>query len=183
MEGAWKNKTGHLISLSVQQLVDCAHKGHNGCNGGAMTMAFHHIINHGGIEAQEDYPNNPKDKYGHCKFDKHKVVATFSDYIHVEKGSESALKTAVATVGPISIGIDATHFHHYISGVFDPPVCSSTDLDHGVLVVGYGHEKGKDYWLVKNSWGAHWGIGGYVKMVRNKDNTCGVATSAAYIVA
>merc|ERR1712203_50265 len=105
----------------------------------------------------------------------------------VASGSEPDLQKAVATVGPVSVAIDASQytFQLYSSGIYHDDNCSSQFLDHGVLAVGYGSAKTgaiKDYWLVKNSWGTDWGMKGYIKMSRNNNN-CGIATSASYPVA
>lgn len=98
------------------------------------------------------------------------------------ESSEAALQQAVATIGPVSVGIDANHtsIMHYHSGIYNEPDCSSEKLDHAVLVVGYGSEEAGDFWIVKNSWGTDWGMDGYIKMSRNNNNNCGIATSASY---
>eukprot|EP00128_Syssomonas_multiformis_P007592 Colp12_sorted_trinity150504_noHs@19982 len=145
-----------------------------------MDNAFTYIKKVGGIEQESAYPYTAKD--GTCKFDKTKVAATVTGYVDIPEGSESGLLNAVGTVGPVSVAIDASQysFQFYSSGVYDESACSSTQLDHGVLVVGYGTENGKDYWIVKNSWGGAWGDAGYIKMARNKKNQCGIATAASY---
>ncbi len=85
-------------------------------------------------------------------------------------------------IGPITATINGSrwNFQLYQSGVYYEPDCSDLGLDRSVLVVGYGSEKGQDYWLVKNSWGTHWGEEGYIKMARNRDNNCGIATQPRY---
>ena len=110
------------------------------------------------------------------------VFLMIEGHVDITKDSEAALQQAVAEVGPISIAIDAAHqsFQLYRSGVYYEPACSPTQLDHAVLVVGYGTLDGQDYWLVKNSWGTTWGMNGYIMMARNRNNQCGVATAASY---
>lgn len=116
------------------------------------------------------------------------ILLSFNDFLNLELlhilGKEDDLKAAVATVGPISVSIDAAHieFIGYGGGIFYNAKCKAKvdDLDHAVLVVGYGSENGHDYWLVKNSWGTRWGINGYGKMARNRKNNCGIATAGSY---
>lgn len=109
-------------------------------------------------------------------------MAHIKDYRFIPKGDEQALADAVATVGPITVGIDADHasFLFYSSGIYDEPSCNPENLSHAVLLVGYGSEGGQDYWIIKNSWGTGWGEGGYMKLLRNGQNTCGIASYALY---
>jgi len=184
LEGQHFMKTGRLVSLSEQNLVDCSTKwGNNGCEGGLMDQAFQYVKDNGGIDLENSYPYQAVD--GHCHFNRQFIGATDKGFMDIPSGNERALMHAVAHYGPVSVAIDASHpsFHDYSMGVYSEPECGNTpdSLDHGVLVVGYGTDPStrKDFWIIKNSWSSMWGDSGYIKMARNENNMCGVATMAS----
>ncbi|CAA7397766.1 unnamed protein product [Spirodela intermedia] len=176
--------TGNLIVLSEQELVDCDTTYNEGCNGGLMDYAFEFIIDNGGIDTEEDYPYKERD--GRCdNARKNSKVVTIDSYEDVSVNDEKALQKAVANQ-PVSVAIEAggRSFQLYQSGIFDGKC--GTDLDHGVVAVGYGTEKAKDFWIVRNSWGESWGEAGYVRLERNLPSSttgkCGIAMEASYPV-
>ncbi|KAL4185713.1 hypothetical protein AMTRI_Chr10g7310 [Amborella trichopoda] len=192
VEGITQIKTGKLVSLSEQEVVDCDTKGKDqGCNGGLMDDAFElntptrqleFIINNHGLTTEAKYPYKAVD--GTCNTKKASSgAATITGYEDVPTKNEKALVKAVANQ-PVSVAIDASgsEFQFYSGGVFNGDC--GTELDHGVTVVGYGASSdGTKYWLVKNSWGEEWGEKGYIRMQRDvasKEGLCGIAMEASY---
>jgi C1A family cysteine protease len=183
VEGAWAISKGQLLDLSEQQLVDCATGlayGSHGCNGGQMEGAFKYVSQYGQC-ALSAYPYTAKD--GTCQ--KCSSVVSISACADVEPNNQLALKTAVAKQ-PVSIAIEADtrYFQFYSGGVLTSSNCGN-ELDHGVLIVGYGaDESGQKYWLVKNSWSNTWGENGYVRIARtesiNDPGICGVAMDPSF---
>lgn len=180
VEGAYFLSTGDLKSFSEQQLVDCSSSyGNHGCQGGLMTDAFKYIQDNG-ICLESDYSYTATD--GKCK--KCKVVTKINSFVEIPTNNEDALKKAVS-MQPVSVAIEADQasFQFYSSGVMTSSC--GTNLDHGVLAVGYGTLNGIDYWKVKNSWGKNWGDSGYILLQRNTQDSsgqCGITLMASYPV-
>ena len=183
VEGAWFLSTGTLESFSEQQLVDCSNsQGNQGCNGGMMDQAFQYIIQNGGICTEASYPYQAAD--GVCQ--KCNVVGKINSYVDVQPNNETALMVAVMKQ-PVSVAVEADGFDwQFYSGGVVTDSCG-TNLDHGVLVVGYGTDASLgDYWKVKNSWGPDWGESGYIRLGRGSkyapNGQCGILMDPSYPV-
>ena len=191
LEGAYYIKYGKLLSFSEQQLVSCdnfKHGGHDmGCNGGLMDSAFQWIEQNNGLCLESDYSyvSGTTGKSGSCETTcdvvKNSVIHEYND---VAPSSDDAMMSALMQQ-PVSIAIqaDQKEFQLYQSGVFTGSC--GVELDHGVLVVGYGSENGEDYYLVKNSWSTSWGDNGYIKLGRGSQynsgaGQCGMLMQGSY---
>merc|ERR1712048_38121 len=179
MEGAHYKATGQVISLSEEQLVQCSTV-NSGCNGGLMDYAFDYA-KRTPMVGEDAYPyTSGTGRTGTCSKTMEAggevTVSSFNDVTADRTGA--ALKAAVA-IQPVSVAIEADKmaFQGYTGGVITGSACG-TQLDHGVLAVGYGTEDGVDYFLVRNSWGSSWGESGYVKI--GQDNVCGITQQPSY---
>ena len=178
VESAWSIHRHTLYNLSQQELVDCSDSyGNMGCSGGEMDAAFQYVIDNG-LCLNQSYPYTATD--GICQNTTCQKVVHIKNFSDIVKNDEHALAKAV-TKQPVSVAIQANlqSFQLYTSGIYSDPECGD-DLDHGVLVVGYGYDwtSDMDYWIVKNSWGQDWGENGYIRILKDSENPeglCGIA--------
>jgi len=178
IEGLIAIKQNMLYNLSQQELIDCSSDyGNRGCEGGSMDLAYQYVIDNG-LCLNISYPYEATDEK--CLKSNCKSVISISNYSDIESNNELLLKRVVYRQ-PVSVAIQANKrsFQMYKSGIYSDLECG-TQLDHGVLIVGYGYDyfHNMDYWLVKNSWGSDWGENGYIRLLRNTDDPrglCGIA--------
>jgi cathepsin L len=178
-ESAYARKYHTLYSCSEQNLIDCVNTCY-GCSGGFESAAYTYIINMQGglLNLETDYPYTAR--VGTCKYNAAKGLNKIASFQRGRSGDEAYLKQLVGTVGVADVAIDAGHnsFQLYSGGIYNEMACSAQVLNHAVGCVGYGTQRSVDYWIVRNSWGTSWGEQGYIRMARNKDNQCGIATDA-----
>jgi cathepsin L len=156
--------TGTLLELAPQQYVDCVENprkcgGTGGCEGATQWLAFNYSIG-AGLTTEKNYPYKGRDTA--CT--QATPAVSITGYTRLPQNNYTALMNAVATVGPIAVSAAAEPWQLYFSGVYDGN-CGA-DVDHAIQLVGYGTVRNKDYWLVRNSWGASWGDKGYILLER-----------------
>jgi len=171
-------QNGEFVQLSIQQVIDCDPTG-QGCNGETFESVFAYIVEFG-LEPAASYP----DGQGTCQYNASAVVCQVSAWKTIPAGDEAAMEDAIGNICPVAAGIDASQssFMFYSSGIYSDPNCNPNDLDHALLVVGYG-TSGSDYWIAQNSWGTSWGEQGYMRILKNGKNTCGIASYSSYPLA
>lgn len=144
-----------------------------------MDLAFKYAEKNS-IVTEEDYPYTGTE--GSCQLkDGYEGKALVSTYYDVPHDDTNAMKTAL-NKGPVSVAIEAdqTAFGQYQGGILNVEDCG-TNLDHGVLAVGYGKEGDQEYYIVKNSWGPGWGESGFIRLeIKDGKAACGIQYQASY---
>jgi cathepsin L len=187
MESHWAIATGHLHVLSQQQVTACTPNprhcgGTGGCEGSIESLAYDYVAEAGGIQEEWAYPYSAfYGTTGECKDMSASKVAKVSSYVELPANDQEALMDAVAFEGPIAVSVDASGWSSYAGGIFDGcDYSKNITQNHAVQLVGYGHDydSGKDYWIIRNSWGPRWGEGGYIRLLREKTPQCGWGVDA-----
>ncbi|XP_057370712.1 procathepsin L-like [Daphnia carinata] len=173
-------KTGKLVTLSEENIVDCSQKyGNAGCNGGLALRAWNYVKDIG-INTEEAYPYQGEETL--CEYSASNYGGNVTSWSYATRSNdEEAMKAVVANYGPLAVSIDATNWEFYSSGVFSSAACSNTSTNHAVVIVGYGKDENsnKPYWIVRNSWGPEWGQDGYIYLERGA-NMCAVSKRAVF---
>jgi cathepsin L len=174
--------TGKLFDLSTQQVATCTPNpnecgGQGNCRGATAELAFEYVTNSAGLYDEFQLPYT--EYYGQesqCVLPTSTGTipkAKISGYVKLEENNYEQLINAVASNGPIAVSVDASSWHSYSSGVFDGCNQLNPDINHAVVLMGYGTDKltNQDYWLVRNSWSASWGEAGYIRLLRRTNNS------------
>ncbi|CAL4205809.1 unnamed protein product [Meganyctiphanes norvegica] len=184
MEGQYYRGNGELVSMSEQNLLDCAQNW--GCNGGGRSDITLKYVHENGTNSEAAYPYEMDQDS--CRQSSNDPIYHCSGCTYTIVGSEDDLRMALVDEGPVAVAIDASplNFMFYRSGIIDDPDCGTDypDINHAVLAVGYDSEANgifgsKAYWIIKNSWGKSWGSDGYFNLAKDKHNMCGVSTDTA----
>jgi len=197
IESQWALKGNNLTQFSEQLLVDCSQGCSNeppygnvcnqGCDGGWQWNAYIDVEAWKGVETEDDYPYTATD--GNCKLNKNLVTANVKNYtcLSAKQGgaSEDDMAAYLVQNGPLAIAMDASLLQYYFSGIIDPWFpdweCSTTSLDHALLVVGYDVSGSTPFWIVKNSWGSDWGESGYFRIAKGK-GLCGINNAVSAVI-
>ncbi|KAK9815144.1 hypothetical protein WJX73_008694 [Symbiochloris irregularis] len=190
MQGAYFLATGNTSSFSEQQLMDCSwgHGANKACDGGDQDRAMDYVVEAGGVAPEASYTYMGADGFCRDKNVSHDALIKFKGFAYVPEYDDEALMEAVYSRGPVAVSLDASQpgFRFYSDGVYESSTCfyKPDDLDHAVLVVGYGtSEKGHDYWIIRNSWSTYWGDEGYIKISRHgPGKACGITSGPMYAV-
>jgi len=179
-ESYWAMATGKLNILSEQQILDCTPNpdhcgGTGGCEGGTAELAWAQINQMGGLSAEWTYPYISY--YGQdftCKQNQVVPIAKVGKFINLPVNEQDPILAYLAASGPLAISVDASTWSSYETGVFNSCNQTNPDLDHAVMLVGYGTDSQLgDYWIVRNSWSPQWGEEGYIRLHRENPFTCG----------
>jgi C1A family cysteine protease len=181
LEADYKDRTGDLLEISEQHLVECSWaEGNKGCGGGWFDWAWEYNIRKGGA-TEKDYPYKGTDS-GRCKEQlayggENKPI----DYVLLDETRDALV--AALNIKPVAVAVGVNDvFRGYSSGIMGPDEgCLSWMVNHAVTAVGYGIEDGTEYYVLKNSWGAYWGESGYMR-ISTSGNTCGIHTKNGYPV-
>jgi len=179
---------GPQVKLSAQAFVDCVPNpqhcgGTGGCDGATGELAYAFARDHG-VPLEEDLPYNGVT--GTCPISgmpKQPVLdemwpvpqrVVVSGWNQLPSNKAAPLQQALVNQGPVVVAVDGNNWFDYSNGIFDG--CDKdAELGHAVLLKGYGADNGSKYWRIQNSWGAHWGEQGHIRMTRHdsEDEWCG----------
>jgi len=173
-------ETGLLYDLSVQQMAACAPNpdscgGTGGCYGSTAELAFDYVAGSSGLLEEFQYGYTAYyGTTGSCLTSSSTPSATITGYVQLPTNNNTALINAVSKIGPIAVSVDASSWSAYESGIYDGCDQSSPDIDHAVVLAGYGEDNGSKYWLIRNSWSPAWGEYGYIRLARPASEYCGI---------